>query len=341
MGTHHHLVGYARVSTLDQSPELQLDALRKAGCKKVFVETISSAKDVRPQLAAALEYLRPGDTLVVWKLDRLARSMKQLIETVDKLKAEGIGFRSLTEAIDTTSAAGELFFHIFGALAQFERSIIRERTNAGIRAALARGRQGGTAAEAAGQGHSGCSHTPAGSGDLGQGGRQAGRPQCLDPLSACARSAQPRRGPRLMPIKRELRFLYPIDWRELSAVIRFERAQSRCERCRRPHGEEVLHLGDGRWWDAASSTWRNGYGRPLRKLPPPQLWNDGLLCTRVVLACAHLDHDPTNNHPRNLAALCQRCHMVHDRDEHRRRRSLTFARRRASGDLFLGPYPAW
>ena len=122
---------------------LQLDALRKAGCKKVFVETISSAKDVRPQLAAALEYLRTGDTLVVWKLDRLARSMKQLIETVDTLKAEGVGFRSLTEAIDTTSAAGELFFHIFGALAQFERSIIRERTNAGIRAALARGRKGG------------------------------------------------------------------------------------------------------------------------------------------------------------------------------------------------------
>jgi len=143
MGTHHHLVGYARVSTLDQNPELQLDALRKAGCKKVFVEAISSAKDVRPQLDAALDYLRPGDTLIVWKLDRLARSMKQLIETVDKLKLEGIGFRSLTEAIDTASAAGELFFHIFGALAQFERSIIRERTNAGIRAALARGRKGG------------------------------------------------------------------------------------------------------------------------------------------------------------------------------------------------------
>lgn len=143
MGTHHHLVGYARVSTLDQSPELQLDALKAAGCKKVFVEMISSAKDIRPQLAAALDYLRPGDTLVVWKLDRLARSMKQLIDTVDTLKAGGVGLRSLTEAIDTTSAAGELFFHIFGALAQFERSIIRERTNAGIRAALARGRQGG------------------------------------------------------------------------------------------------------------------------------------------------------------------------------------------------------
>jgi DNA invertase Pin-like site-specific DNA recombinase len=123
--------------------KLQLDALRAAGCKKLYVEKVSSAKEVRPQLAAALDYMRPGDTLVVWKLDRLARSMKQLIETVDLLKARGIGFRSLTEGIDTTSAAGELFFHIFGALAQFERSIIRERTNAGIRAALARGRKGG------------------------------------------------------------------------------------------------------------------------------------------------------------------------------------------------------
>jgi DNA invertase Pin-like site-specific DNA recombinase len=143
MGTHETHVGYARVSTIDQNPELQLDALRGAGCTKIFLEKVSSAKEVRPQLAAALDYLRPGDTLIVWKLDRLARSMKQLIETVDLLKTQGIGFRSLTEAIDTTSAAGELFFHIFGALAQFERSIIRERTNAGIKAALARGRKGG------------------------------------------------------------------------------------------------------------------------------------------------------------------------------------------------------
>jgi len=138
-----NLVGYARVSTLDQNPELQLDALKRACCKKVFQEKVSSSKEARPQLQAALDYLREGDTLVVWKLDRLARSMKQLIEAVDLLKSRGIGFRSLTEAIDTTSAAGELFFHIFGALAQFERSIIRERTNAGIKAALARGRKGG------------------------------------------------------------------------------------------------------------------------------------------------------------------------------------------------------
>jgi DNA invertase Pin-like site-specific DNA recombinase len=141
MGT--SFVGYARVSTLDQNPELQLDALKASGCSKLFVEKASGAKEDRPQLLAALGYLRDGDTLVVWKLDRLARSMKQLIETVDQLKARGIGFRSLTEAIDTTTAAGELFFHIFGALAQFERSIIRERTNAGLKAALARGRKGG------------------------------------------------------------------------------------------------------------------------------------------------------------------------------------------------------
>jgi DNA invertase Pin-like site-specific DNA recombinase len=142
MGT-HALVGYARVSTLDQNPELQLDALKAAGCSKLFVEKASGSKEDRSQLRAALDYLRPGDTLVVWKLDRLARSMKQLIETVDQLKANSHGFRSLTEAIDTTTAAGELFFHIFGALAQFERSIIRERTNAGLKAALARGRKGG------------------------------------------------------------------------------------------------------------------------------------------------------------------------------------------------------
>jgi DNA invertase Pin-like site-specific DNA recombinase len=142
MGT-NVLIGYARVSTLDQRPELQLDALKAVGCAKVFIEKASGPKEDRPQLTAALDYLRAGDTLVVWKLDRLARSMKQLIEIVDQLKTRGIGFRSLTEAIDTTTAAGELFFHIFGALAQFERSIIRERTNAGLKAALARGRKGG------------------------------------------------------------------------------------------------------------------------------------------------------------------------------------------------------
>ena len=128
-----------RVTTLDQKPELQLDALKAAGCEKT-----SGAKEDRPQLQATSDYLRAGDTLVVWQLDRLARSMKQLIETVDQLKTRQIGFRSLTEAINTTKPAGELFFHIFGALAQFERSFIRERTNAELKAALARdAREGG------------------------------------------------------------------------------------------------------------------------------------------------------------------------------------------------------
>jgi len=143
MGTQPALIGYARVSTLDQNPQLQLDALKAAGCTRVFTEKASGAKEDRPQLAAALDYMRPGDTLVVWKLDRLARSIKQLIALVDEFKRREIGFRSITEAIDTTTAAGELVFHVFAALSQFERSIIRERTQAGLKSALARGRKGG------------------------------------------------------------------------------------------------------------------------------------------------------------------------------------------------------
>jgi DNA invertase Pin-like site-specific DNA recombinase len=137
------LVGYARVSTRDQNYELQLDALEAAGCTKIFEEKLSGVQRDRPELKAALAYVRPGDALVVWKLDRLARSLKQLIETVEMLSAHEIGFRSLTENIDTTSSGGRLIFHIFGALAEFERSIIRERTTAGLVAARARGRVGG------------------------------------------------------------------------------------------------------------------------------------------------------------------------------------------------------
>ena len=137
------LVGYARVSTRDQNHELQLDALEAAGCTKIFEEKLSGAQRDRPELKAALEYVRPGDGLVVWRLDRLARSLKQLIETVEMLSDREIGFRSLTEDINTTSSGGRLIFHIFGALAEFERSIIRERTTAGLAAAKARGRVGG------------------------------------------------------------------------------------------------------------------------------------------------------------------------------------------------------
>ena len=138
------LIGYARVSTNDQDPALQLDALRDAGVKRVFEDRgVSGAKTERPGLTQALAFLREGDTLVVWRLDRLGRSMTHLLETVGKLEAEGIGFRSLTENIDTTTPTGRLVFHIFGALGQFERDLIRERTNAGLRAAAARGRKGG------------------------------------------------------------------------------------------------------------------------------------------------------------------------------------------------------
>jgi len=134
---------YARVSTTDQNLDLQLDALREAGCGKVFEETASGASKARPQLKDALDFLQKGDTLVVWKLDRLARSLSQLIETIDKIQDRGCGFRSITEAIDTTTAGGRLIFHIFGALAEFERNIIRESTLAGLQAARARGRRGG------------------------------------------------------------------------------------------------------------------------------------------------------------------------------------------------------
>ncbi len=139
-----------------------------------------------------------------------------------------------------------------------------------------------------------------------------------------------------MPIRRELRGFYPIDWKQLSAVIRFERAKGRCETCGRPHGKLVWHLGDGRWWDEDRSAWRDGRGQAL----PRQIISNGddVRTTKVMLATAHLDHDPTNNPPRNLKALCQRCHMLHDREEHRRQRWLTLRARKALGDLFLGPY---
>jgi DNA invertase Pin-like site-specific DNA recombinase len=137
------LVGYARVSTQDQNTDLQLDAFKAAGCEKVFVEKASGAQRDRTELKAALAYVRAGDTLVVWKLDRLARSLKQLIETVELLDNSQIGFRSLTEAIDTTTAGGKLVFHIFASLAEFERSIIQERTKAGLDAARSRGKVGG------------------------------------------------------------------------------------------------------------------------------------------------------------------------------------------------------
>jgi DNA invertase Pin-like site-specific DNA recombinase len=137
------LVGYARVSTPEQSMDLQIDALKAAGCEKIYQDVASGAKAKRNGLDEALKYLREGDVLVVWRLDRLGRSLKHLIEVVTLLNEKSIGFRSLQESIDTTTPGGKLIFHVFGALAEFEREIIRERTRAGLTAARARGRKGG------------------------------------------------------------------------------------------------------------------------------------------------------------------------------------------------------
>lgn len=139
-----------------------------------------------------------------------------------------------------------------------------------------------------------------------------------------------------MPINRRYRWYYPIDWPQISRAVRFDRAGGRCERCGRPHGARVRCLPDGRWFDEAAKAWRDGSGVPAE-------WPDivdyaRVRTTRVVLAACHRDHDPGNNRPANLLALCQRCHMLHDRDEHRRRFRITILLRRALGDLFLGRY---
>lgn len=137
------LIGYARVSTNDQNANAQLDALAAAGCLKVFTDTAKGAIDERPELKRMLDQLRPGDTLVVWKLDRLGRNLRHLIQIVESLGQQGVGFKSLTEGIDSTTPAGRLLFHLLGSIAQFERDLIAERTRAGLQAARARGRKGG------------------------------------------------------------------------------------------------------------------------------------------------------------------------------------------------------
>jgi DNA invertase Pin-like site-specific DNA recombinase len=137
------LIGYARVSTLDQNPDLQQDALKQAGCEKIFMDKVSGTVSERPGLEKAKELLRKGDTLVVWRLDRLGRSLKDLIEWAIYLDKEGVALKSLQEAIDTSTSTGKLVFHFFGALAEFERNLIRERTQAGLSSARARGRTGG------------------------------------------------------------------------------------------------------------------------------------------------------------------------------------------------------
>ena len=137
------LIGYIRVSTSDQNLDLQLDALKQVGCDKIYKDIASGAKDDRVGLSDVLNYIRRGDTLVVWRLDRLGRSLRHLIDTINQINDQGSYFRSLQESIDTSTSGGKLIFHIFGALAEFERDIIRDRTKAGIEAARKRGRYGG------------------------------------------------------------------------------------------------------------------------------------------------------------------------------------------------------
>lgn len=141
--TGNEMIGYARVSTLEQNLDLQVDALTKVGCRPIYQEKLSGSLTNRPELERCMNYLRKGDVLVVWRLDRLGRGIKNLIEIVNQLKNRGIGFKSIQENIDTTTATGELIFHIFASLAQFERRLIQERTKAGIEAAYARGKVGG------------------------------------------------------------------------------------------------------------------------------------------------------------------------------------------------------
>ncbi|MEI7585562.1 recombinase family protein [Runella sp.] len=136
-------IGYARISTEEQNTDLQHDALEAAGCEKIFTDVISGAKSERPRLNQLREQLRPGDTVVVWRLDRLSRSLSDLIEWVQFFEKEKVGFQSLQENMDTSSAGGKFIFHVFGAMAEFERNLIKDRTNAGLAAARARGRVGG------------------------------------------------------------------------------------------------------------------------------------------------------------------------------------------------------
>ena len=141
------IIGYARVSTLEQNERLQTDALDKAGCERLFTDHASGAKAHRPELDHLLDVIREGDTLVVWKLDRLGRSGQNLVDLMSLLQSRGVGFRSLTENMDTTTPGGVLIFNVFAAMAQFERDLIRERTNAGLQAARARGHKGGRPAK--------------------------------------------------------------------------------------------------------------------------------------------------------------------------------------------------
>ncbi|MCH3975515.1 MAG: recombinase family protein [Bifidobacterium tibiigranuli] len=145
------MIGYARVSTAEQNEQLQTDALTEAGCERLFTDHASGAKAHRPELDHLLDTIRDGDTLIVWKLDRLGRSVQNLVDLMNLLQSRGVGFKSLTENMDTTTPGGVLIFNVFAAMAQFERDLIRERTNAGLQAARARGRKGGRPSKLSGK----------------------------------------------------------------------------------------------------------------------------------------------------------------------------------------------
>ena len=285
------------------------------------------------ELQVLLDFLRTGDTLVVTRIDRLARSLKDLQDIVYELKGKGVALRATEQPVDTSTAAGKAFLDMLGVFAEFETNLRRERQLEGISAAKARGVYKGRKPKI----------------DAGE-VQRLHHDEKLGPAAIARRlgigratvyrllgKETSRTNGTPMPIKSELRRLYPIDWPQISQQVRFERAGGRCQTCGRPHGETVRCLSDGRWYDTAASTWRNGRGRPARW--PDLVETTGIRRTRVVLAAAHLDHNPANNRPRNLRGLCQRCHLIHDRPHHLARRRITDLLRRALGDLFLGPYP--
>jgi hypothetical protein len=318
------LYGYARVSTLDQDLSIQRAALKAAGCDVIRAEKASGTRrDGRTELQVLLDFLRTGDTLVVTRIDRLARSLKDLQDIVYELKGKGVALKATEQPVDTSTAAGKAFLDMLAVSGNWRGSAPLRRA-----ASTRAGNQQSTPAKSGGcvmTRNSARRRSPAGS-------------ALAAPVSiACSVKRPMTRTGSPMPIKPELRWFYPIDWPQISRQVRFERAGGRCQTCGRPHGETVRCLPDGRWYDTTASTWRNGRGRPAR-------WPDleeatHIRHTRVVLAAAHLDHNPSNNRPRNLRGLCQRCHLIHDRPHHLARRRITYLLRRALGDLFLGPYP--
>jgi hypothetical protein len=283
--------------------------LRGDSCRKAS----GARRNGRTKLQVQLDFLRAGDTLVVTRIDRLARSLKDLEDILHELKARGVALKATEQPVDTGTAAGKAFI-----------SMPPKRV-ASIRVARRRSMPARSSDCGAKRG-SGLRRSPAG-------WVLADRAFIGCWTSTLLQATQTR---VRVPIKPEMRGFYPSDWPQISRRVRFERAAGICQTCGRPHGITIRCLPDGRWFDPTRHTWRNGRGRPAR-------WPDleetvQMRGTRIVLAAAHLDHDASNNRWRNLKSLCQRCHMIHDRPYHLAQRRITYLLRRALGDLFLGPY---